>query len=59
MEFYDVRELRPPFTIPDLHKLHSTLELVTYDGFDVFDCLKKLPLDDGQTAEQVRMFFLP
>ena len=43
---------------PDLHKLHETLELVTYDGFDVFDCLKKQPVSDELVKEQARMLFL-
>ena len=51
-------ELMSRYAKPDLHKLHETLELVTYDGFDVFGCLGKQPISDEQVAEQARTFFL-
>ena len=51
-------ELMSRYAKPDIHRLHETLELVTYDGFDVFLCLGKQPLDDGQVSEQARQFFL-
>ena len=43
---------------PDLHKLHKTLELVTYDGFDVFRCLNQQPISEEAIKEQIKGFFL-
>jgi len=51
-------ELMSRYAKPDLHKLRETLELVTYDGFDVFVCLGKQPIPDELIAEQARAFFL-
>ena len=51
-------ELMSRYAKPDLHKLQETLELVTYDGFDVFGCLGKQPISDELIAEQARAFFL-
>jgi len=51
-------ELMSRYAKPALHKLHETLELVTYDGFDVFGCLGKQPISDELIAEQARAFFL-
>ena len=40
-------------------KLRETLELVTYDGFNVFRCLNQQPISEEQLQEQMRSFFLP
>ena len=52
-------ELMSRYAKPDIHKLRETLELVTYDGFDVFRCLNQQPISEEQLQEQMRSFFLP
>ena len=51
-------ELMSRYAKPEIRRLHETLELVTYDGFDVFRCLGQQPLSDEAVAEQARIFFL-
>ena len=36
----------------------KTLELVTYDGFDVFRCLNQQPISNETIKEQIKGFFL-
>ncbi len=50
-------ELMSRYAKPDLHKLHSTLELVTYDGFDVFRCLNQQPISEEAIKDQIKGFF--
>ena len=50
-------ELMSRYAKPDLHKLHKTLELVTYDGFDVFRCLNQQPISEEMIKDQIRGFF--
>ena len=51
-------ELMSRYARPDIHKLHETLELATYDGFDPFRCLNQQPISDETIKEQIRKFFL-
>ncbi len=50
-------ELMSRYARPDIHKLHETLELATYDGFDPFHCLNRQPISEETITEQIREFF--
>ncbi len=49
-------ELMSRYARPDIHKLHETLELATYDGFDPFRCLNQQPISEEAIKEQIRRF---